>query len=104
MGSANFILGSVAKYKHAHYRREDWGGSTAWIKDKKRGFSKMTILDKVDVSKEIGNVLGLSLSDKSEGVYDYMDSVMAYDYDYENFNGFTQTDFITIDRIWSSLS
>ena len=104
MKDADFILGSVKKYKHAHYNYKKWGGSSAWIMHKKRGSGKMTVQDKVGVCEEIGNALGLVLSGKSEGVYDFTDSVMAYDYNYKNFNGFTQTDFITIDRIWTSLS
>ena len=103
MKKADIILGSVAKYKHAHYQYEDWGGSAAWVKHKKRG-SKMSVQDKVYASQQIAYVLGLILTHKTEGVYDFTDSVMAYDYDFENFNGFTQTDFITIDKIWSTLS
>ena len=64
----------------------------------------MSLQDKVRASYQIGNVLGLTLSDKSEGTYDFSDSAMAWDYNYSNFNGFTKTDLITIDRIWSSYS
>lgn len=100
---ANLVLGTVSKYKHAHYQYEDWGGSSAWINDSKKRKNKMKVSDQIGVSQQIGNALGLILSGKSEGVYDFSDSIMAYDNDYENFNGFTTTDFITIDKMWSSL-
>ena len=35
MESANLVW-VVSKYKHAHYKREEWGSSAAWIVESKR--------------------------------------------------------------------